>query len=107
MRTETERRILATIEARARTVAVDNVKRRARHYALYPSSLESIAHGLSFLSPREIVNRLHTIADTELPAELHLGFGGGIRTINRKGAMLYGRYSRFVSHKLRKKAEVA
>jgi len=107
MCTKTERRILATIEARARAVAIDNVKRRARHYALYPSSLESIAPGLSFLRPRGIVNRLRIIVEDELPVERYFGFGGEIRAINRQGAMLYARYSRFVFYKLRKVAEVA
>ena len=107
MRTETERRILATIETRARAVAIDNVKRRARHYALYPSSLESIAQGLSFLRPCGLVNRLIIIIADELQVERYFGFGGEIRTINRQGAMLYARYSRFVFHKLRKVAEVA
>jgi len=104
MRTETERRILTTIEARAHAVAIDNVKRRARHYALYPSSLESIAPGLSLLRPRGIVNQLQNITEIELPIERYFGFGGEIRAINRRGAMLYARYSRFVFYKLRKVA---
>jgi hypothetical protein len=104
VRTETERRILATIEARARAVAIDNVKRRARHYALYPSSLEAIEPGLSLLRPRGIVNHLQSITEVELPIERYFGFGGEIRAINRRGAMVYARWSRYVFHKLRKAA---
>lgn len=107
MRTETERRILATIEARARAVAIDNVKRRARHYALYPSSLESIKPGLSLLRPRGIVNQLQSITEVELPIERYFGFGGEIRAVNRRGAMLYARFSRLLAHKARKIAKVA
>ena len=106
MKTETERRILATIEARARAVAIDNVKRRARYYALYPSNLESIVPGLSFLRPRGIVNRLRIIA-IESPVERYFGFGGEVPAINRKGAMLYARWSRLVAYKARRIAEVA
>jgi hypothetical protein len=100
---KTTRRILATIEARARAVAIDNVKRRARLYAPYPSSLESISPGLSLLRPRGIVNQLQSITEVELPIERYFGFGGEIRAINRKGAMLYARYSRFVFHRLQAK----
>jgi len=98
---------LANIEAAARTTAIRSVKQRARYYALYPSSLESIAQGLSFLRPCGLVNRLIIIIADELPVERYFGFGGEIRAINRRGAMLYARYSRFVFHKLRKVAEVA
>jgi hypothetical protein len=107
MKTETERHILATIETRARAVAIDNVKRRARHYALYPSSLESIAQGLSFLRPCGLVNQLQNIAEVELPIERYFGFGGEIRAINRRGAMLYARWSRLIAYKARKIAEAA
>ena len=107
MKTETERRILAIIEARARAVAIDSVKRRARHYALYPSSLESIEPGLSLLRPRGIVNQLQSIAEVELPIERYFGFGGEIRAINRKGAMVYARWSRLISYKAHKVVKVA
>jgi len=42
-----------------------------------------------------------------LPIERYFGFGGEIRAVNRRGAMLYARFSRLLAHKARKIAKVA
>lgn len=89
---------VAEIAAQARRTAAHMVKFRARHYARRPIALESLYPGLSAAKPETLI----AVAEHLLETERHdprrwFGFGGEVKALNAKAALLLGRVLRRLS----------
>jgi hypothetical protein len=83
------------IAARARRAAAYMVKCRARDYARRPMALESLYPGLAAARPEALIAVAEHLLEIERKNPRRwFGFGGEVKALNAKAALLLGRTMR-------------
>ncbi|MGP0057859.1 MAG: hypothetical protein ACLPID_01020 [Beijerinckiaceae bacterium] len=86
---------LEAIRAQARRSAVHMVKCRARDFARRPFDLESLHPGLAVAQPNVLIAIAeHLLAIAAQDPQRWFGFGGEVKPLNAKAALLLGRLLR-------------
>jgi N6-adenosine-specific RNA methylase IME4 len=95
-----EAAVLESIRAQARRSAVHMLKRRARDYSRRPLELENLYPGLAAASADlTIAIAEHLLARQAQLPQRWFGFGGEVKQLNAKAALLLGRYRRRHDHR--------
>jgi len=90
--TEAEERAFEALAAQARRSAAVVLKRRARSYAKAPMALETLYPGLATACPQTMIAIAEHLLETERRApQRWFGFGGEVKALNAKAALLLGR----------------
>jgi hypothetical protein len=80
------------IAAQARRIAAHLVKCRARDYARRPMRLETLYPGLAAARPEALIAVAEHLLEIErLNPRRWFGFGGEVKALNAKAALLLGR----------------
>ncbi len=86
---------LEAIRAQARRSAVHMVKCRARDFARRPFDLENLYPGLAVARPNSLIAIAeHLLATAARDPQRWFGFGGEVKALNAKAALLLGRFLR-------------
>jgi hypothetical protein len=89
---EAEKRAFAALAAQARRSAAAALKRRARSYAKTPMALETLYPGLAAADPQTMIAVAEHLLEVERRApQRWFGFGGEVKALNAKAALLYAR----------------
>ena len=109
MRSPVMDEIYADLKAQAPKTVNELIKIAARRYMLAPSLLDNLCAGLSYLSPKAMVDATKSLFAYELKYRPRrwFGFGGEIPVINRKAACIYARLLRAQAHKRNMHCEAA
>jgi len=88
------------LDAQARRTAAHMVKCRARDYARRPMALENLYPGLAAARPETLVAVAEHLLEVERKNPRRwFGFGGEIKALNAKAALLLGRALRRAGHR--------
>lgn len=89
---------LQALRSQARRSAAFQLKRHARYFSKHPMSFEALYPGLSTASPATMIAIAEHLLEMECDApQRWFGFGGEMRALNAKAALLYGRTLRRAS----------
>jgi hypothetical protein len=87
-----ETETLEALRAQARRSAAHQLKIRARAYAKRPMALEALYPGLAAAQPKTLIAIAEHLLESERQAPSRwFGFGGEVKALNAKAALLYGR----------------
>lgn len=85
----------AAIAAQARRTAAHMLKCRARDYARRPMALEALYPGLAAAKPEALIAVAEHLLESERQNPRRwFGFGGEVKALNAKAALLLGRAMR-------------
>ena len=83
---------LEALRAQARRCVAHQTKRLARDFAKRPMRLESLYPGLAAAKPATVIAIAEHLLEKERRApQRWFGFGGEVKALNAKAALLYGR----------------
>jgi hypothetical protein len=89
---EASQEVAAALAAQARRTAAHMVKCRARDYARRPMALEILYPGLAAATPETLIAVAEHLLDVERKNPRRwFGFGGEVKALNAKAALLLGR----------------
>ena len=95
-----EQDLAEALAAQARRTAVHMVKCRARDYARRPMALETIYPGLAAARPATLIAVAEHLLEIERKNPRRwFGFGGEVKALNAKAALLLGRALRRAGHR--------
>jgi hypothetical protein len=83
---------LEALRSQASRSAAHLIKQRARAFAKRPMALETLYPGLASATPETLIAIAEHLLETERRApQRWFGFGGEVKALNAKAALLYGR----------------
>lgn len=90
--THAEERAFEALATQGRRSAAAALKRRARSYAKQPMALETLYPGLAAATPQSMIAIAEHLLENERRApQRWFGFGGEVKALNAKAALLYAR----------------